>query len=154
MVGPISSLRFMTVKRSDRGCWLASLDTPGCVPKISDEPNQTLQNESASARNSFNFATRYSFASGRLKGLRVGASGFRQPGEVVEIANRPALQVAGFTMLNAFGGYERRLTKGVLWALQLNADNVLGLHTRVGRNYFGTSFLPPTKLSVTNTFKF
>ena len=46
------------------------------------------------------------------------------------------------------------LALNVLWDLQLNVDNVLNLHTRVGRNYFGTSFLPPIKLSVTNTFKF
>jgi outer membrane receptor protein involved in Fe transport len=115
---------------------------------------QSLLLENASARDSFNFATRYTFTTGRLKGLRLGASGFRQPGELVEIANRPPLSVAGFTMLNFFGGYEHRLTPRLRWDLQLNVDNVLGLHTRVGRNYFGTSFLPPTKLSLTNSFSF
>ncbi len=122
--------------------------------QLTETQYQTLQVENASARSSFNFATRYSFTAGRLKGLRLGASGFRQPDEVVEFTNRPALPVKGFIMLNLFGGFERRLTQHLRWDLQLNVSNVLGLRTRVGRNYFGSSFLPPTKLLVTNSVSF
>lgn len=115
---------------------------------------QTLQVEDPSSRKSWNFATRYTFTTGLLKGLRVGASGFRQPAMEVEIANRPTLAVPGYTMLNAFAGYDVRLTERMRWDLQLNVDNALNLQTRVGRNYFGTSFLPPIKFSLTQALKF
>lgn len=113
-----------------------------------------LFNENPSARAAWNYATRYSFTSGPLKGARMGAYGFFRQGQTVFTAGRPNLDFKSYVMVNAFAGYEWRVTQKFRNDLQLNVENLTNQQLRIGSGYTGYSYLAPTKFILQNTLRF
>lgn len=113
-----------------------------------------LINENPSARMGWNFSTRYSFTEGRLRGARIGAYGYYRQGNIVTAAGRPDLVFDSYLMLNAFVGYEWKLTPKYRTDLQLNVENLTNQRTRIGSGFTGYSYLAPTKFIVQSTLRY
>ncbi len=114
----------------------------------------TLTNENPSARAAWNYATRYSFTTGPLKGARVGAYGYFRQGQTIFTAGRPNLYYESYVMVNAFAAYEWKFAEKYRMDLQVNVENLTGQQLRIGDSYTNYSYLAPTKFIVQNTLRF
>jgi outer membrane receptor for ferric coprogen and ferric-rhodotorulic acid len=114
----------------------------------------TVTIENADNGMNWNVTTRYSFTRGPLKGARVGTYGFMKQTRTFNIANRPALTVEGYVMVNAFVSYDYKYFGQRRGSLQLNIENLRDLQTRIGNNYTGYSYLAPRRFVLTQRFDF
>ncbi|MDO8544402.1 MAG: TonB-dependent receptor plug domain-containing protein [Opitutaceae bacterium] len=113
-----------------------------------------LRNLDPNARAAWNFSTRYSFAQGFLKGARAGAYARYQQGRWVYPTGRPMLYFKGFLAINAFAGFEWKISGRYRADFQVNIENLTNDQTRVGANYTGYSYRAPTTFILQQRFGF
>jgi len=114
----------------------------------------SLVNANPSSRMGWNIATRYSFANGRLKGVRIGSYAYWRQGLWAYASPRPSLYYKSYILLNAFAGYEYKVTQKITSDFQFNIENLLNKQPLIGNSYTNNSYLPPVKFILQNTFRF
>ncbi|MEO5959289.1 MAG: hypothetical protein ABIR80_09245, partial [Opitutaceae bacterium] len=121
---------------------------------------QTIEGASGSVRRqTANLATRYSFTSGKFKGSAIGVSAryalgkeraALSSGGVVVL---PAKRTDDYVLVNPFVSHRRRIGKiGV--ALQLNVNNVFGVHSDQGNSQTWPRYTEPRQYITTATVDF
>jgi outer membrane receptor protein involved in Fe transport len=102
--------------------------------------------------------TRYDFATGRLKGFRVGlAARWVQGTDQVAVTVNgaevlPAFTTEDYYVINPFIAYTRKFGK-VTWSGQINVNNVLDEQIRLG-GYATGRYTAPRQVIFTNSFSF
>lgn len=106
-----------------------------------------------------NLATRYTFSAGRLEGLAVGASARFVMGRARNALSSggvvvlPATRTDDYVLVNPFASYRRTLF-GLNVSVQLNVNNVFGVHSDQGNSYTWPRFTEPRRYITSATVAF
>jgi iron complex outermembrane recepter protein len=103
----------------------------------------------------YNWAVRYNWNEGSLKGVAAGFNGFWRD-EVERFSGTaflPALTQESYAVHNIFVSYTRKLRSELDWTVQLNVRNVFDEDPRLG-GYANQYYLDPREFVLTNTFRF
>lgn len=104
-------------------------------------------------------ATRYTFTSGRLRGLSVGAASRYASGKprggisIAGIEVKPRGRTENYIITSPFLSYQRKINRQD-WKLQLNVDNVFNEKSDQGNSWRWQRYTDPRKFVTTVTAKF
>jgi len=110
-------------------------------------------------RQSANLATRYSFTEGKLKGFAAGVSARYVLGKARAALSSggvvvlPATRTDDYVLVNPFVSYRRRIGK-FNTTLQLNVNNVTGVHSDQGNSHTWPRYTEPRQYVTTITTEF
>jgi outer membrane receptor for ferric coprogen and ferric-rhodotorulic acid len=110
-------------------------------------------------RETANIATRYSFSAGVLKGFAGGVSARYAIGKARAALSSggvvvlPATKTDDYFLINPFVSYRRKIA-GFNWTLQLNVNNVMGVHSDQGNSYTWPRYTEPRQYITTATMEF
>ena len=110
-------------------------------------------------RETANITTRYSFLEGGLKGLAVGTSARYALGRARAALSSggvvvlPATKTDSYVLVNPFASYRRKIGR-LNYTLQLNVNNVLGLHSDQGNSYTWPRYTEPRQYVTSVTVDF
>lgn len=156
--------RFFPLVRPYLEAARAAAKARGLDPEDATSVTQQLIDDTEGAvravrRETANIATRYSFTEGKLKGFAAGVSARYALGKARAALSSggvvvlPATRTDDYVLVNPFVSYRRRIGK-FNTTVQLNVNNVMGVHSDQGNSYTWPRYTEPRQYVTTATVEF